>query len=82
MAAVTPRVWADLASRLALTKVQEHNASSANSTGAFLSFTLYTMSSCSPSLRVVPSYLINLTKDRANIFSDLSLAEKQEKSHI
>lgn len=38
MAAVTPRVWVDLASRLALTEVQEHNGSSANSTGGFLSF--------------------------------------------
>lgn len=32
------------------------------------------MRSCSPSLRVVPSYRINFTKDKANIFSDLSLA--------
>lgn len=41
------------------------------------------MRSCSPSLRVVPSYLINLTKDRANIFSDLSFAEEQGKeSHL
>lgn len=48
-------------------------------TGSFHIFTLYTMRSCSPSLRVVPSYLINFTKDRANIFSDLSLAEKGKK---
>ena len=41
-------------------------------------FTLYTMRSCSPSLRVVPSYLINFTKDKANIFSDLSLAEERK----
>lgn len=43
------------------------------------SFTLYTMRSCSPSLRVVPSYLMSLTKDKANIFSDLSLAVGEEK---
>lgn len=48
-------------------------------------FTLYTMRSCSPSLRVVPSYLISFTKDKAKIFSDLSLAvggreEKREEA--
>lgn len=32
------------------------------------------MRSCSPSLSVVPLYLISLTKDRAKIFSDLSRA--------
>lgn len=42
-------------------------------------FTLYTMRSCSPSLSVVPSYLISLTKDKANIFSDLSLAASGRK---
>lgn len=35
MAAVTPPVWVDLGTSLALTEVQEHNASSANITGGF-----------------------------------------------
>lgn len=37
------------------------------------------MRSCSPSLRVVPSYLISFTKHKANIFSDLSFAVGREK---
>lgn len=40
----------------------------------YCTLTLYTIRSCSPSLRVVPSYLISFTKDKANIFSDLSFA--------
>lgn len=46
----------------------------------FFTFTLYTMRSCSPSLRVVPSYLISFTKDKANIFSDLSLAVEEKRN--
>lgn len=38
MVAVTPGVWADWASRLALTEVQEHSANAANSTRGFLLF--------------------------------------------
>lgn len=61
-----------------LTSKQQETKTSKCVHGMFLfclfTFTLYTMRSCSPSLRVVPSYLISFTKDKANIFSDLSLA--------
>lgn len=48
--------------------------------GPVCSRTLYTVRSCSPSLRVVPSYLISFTKDKAKIFSDLSFAARGKKN--
>lgn len=47
-----------------------------------VSITLYTIRSCSPSLRVVPSQRISFTNDKANIFSDLSLAVREEGKQV
>lgn len=77
---MTQGAWASLAGRRRVTNIPEKpRLAAVTSLRCHLTFTLYTMRSCSPSLRVVPSYLISFTKDKANIFSDLSLAENKRR---
>lgn len=78
--AMSRGAWAGPPGGQPVTNIPEHHKLTPD---CVITFTLYTMRSCSPSLRVVPSYLINFTKDKANIFSDLSLAVggEEEKNH-